>query len=532
MAHRNRNRTCTIGVIACLLGLSQIGSLGQSTRSDPQFAIAGRVLHAVTGEPAARALVKVNGGPPGRRMLTDAGGRFRFSGVNAGYYSVVVTKPQFEEIWTEIAGADWFNLGPSREDLELRLSPLASIVGTVVDGDGAPLRGVSIQAWDSRIVWGRRETTNVRSVSTDDRGRYRLWNLRPGRYYVKAAGRSGETRLYLGGRTPTFDSRECFEPAYFGGAPSISSATPLTIKAGQSVQADFRLPMQGAFKIRGSLTNFGRYRTINLELLSGVEDVTANRVAFNSSQGRFEIQDVVPGTYRLRAIQGERADAWAETQVQVSTSDMNDVTLHLTRGIDIVGTRHCEATERPRNGIPNPCTFIARLTGNRPEEHYNVDAAQNADFKFDRVIPGEYRIEILPLYGYVSAATAGGVDLLATHKLVIQPGAVAAPIDVWIRDDGAQIEGMVDVDGLKHDIQILLVPELPSAFGTRVDLIRSKTKFPFINVPPGEYSLYAFIKLDDIEYSNPQALRGYAVGARVRVAAKEHQIVKIGSLSQ
>jgi len=64
---------------------------------------------------------------------------------------------------------------------------------------------------------------------------------------------------------------------------------------GQDAQADFTLPMQRAFKIRGSIANFAQYRTVTFELLSGVEDVSANRVALNSSQGRFEIQDVVQG---------------------------------------------------------------------------------------------------------------------------------------------------------------------------------------------------------------------------------------------
>src|ERR1039457_4891324 len=105
----------------------------------------------------------------------------------------------------------------------------------------------------------------------------------------------------------------------------------------------------------------------------------------------------------------------------------------LAPGVDIVATRHCEAAER--SGYRMPCGFNAHLAGNGQEERYFANASRDGDFKFDRVLPGEYRIEIFAMGGYVSAITAGGVDLLATHKLVIHPGATAAPIDVWMRDD-------------------------------------------------------------------------------------------------
>jgi len=88
------------------------------------------------------------------------------------------------------------------------------------------------------------------------------------------------------------------------------------------------------------------------------------------------------------------------------------------------------------------------------------------------------------------------------------------------------------VEGLKPTTQILLVPEFSSATEPQISPVTPDGNFQFMNLAPGDYSLYAFVKLDDIEYSNPQVLRGYNLGAKVRVTAREHQEVRIGRLAQ
>jgi hypothetical protein len=187
---------------------------------------------------------------------------------------------------------------------------------------------VNIQALESRLRDGRRVISKPRSVATDDRGQYRLWNLSAGNYFVKAAGRSGATRLYIGDRGPSFDSHQSFKPVYYGGAQSLSSASPVSLKPSEHAQADFTLSLQPATKIQGTLTNFTPYQTVQFELLSGTAEDSANRVALNSSTGRFEMQDVAPGNYRLRATQGSADQRTrAEVDVQVPPSGVKDVAL-------------------------------------------------------------------------------------------------------------------------------------------------------------------------------------------------------------
>jgi len=46
---------------------------------------------------------------------------------------------------------------PSRDNLELKLKPLAVIQCTVLDAGGLPIRGVGIQALQSSIIRRRRQ---------------------------------------------------------------------------------------------------------------------------------------------------------------------------------------------------------------------------------------------------------------------------------------------------------------------------------------------------------------------------------------
>jgi uncharacterized protein (DUF2141 family) len=303
-----------------------------------QFSLAGTVIDARSGEVIKRAQVilthfgapssedappPIRASPPtDLTTFTDSAGVFRFSALSAGTYSISAQKPGFTEIRTsgtaDIPGS--MKLTASVEDLRLKLSPLGVITGKVVDQEGQPLRGVNVIALSQRMEDGVRRTQAVRNVATNDRGEYRLWNFRPGKYYIKAAGRTGGTYLYAGDVAPRFTADESFSPAYFGGGKTLDSAQPINIEPGSESRADINLTMEPSHKIRGALGNFAPRRTVKFELLSGDEDVSPSRVSVNGDTGKFEIQDVIPGAYALRATQGETS---AEIPVNVTPTDVD-----------------------------------------------------------------------------------------------------------------------------------------------------------------------------------------------------------------
>lgn len=520
--------TIAAGRLVCLL-VAIFGVCSAQT-----FVLAGRVVNSATGAPVKRALVSAmcfnikleNPVPPvQRQMLTDAAGAFRFADLGVGNCNLNATKPQFQPAELAFPRAQ-IVLGPSHEDVELKLAPLATIEGTVTDGDGQPLQGANIQALEVAIVEGRRQLQKPRSVATDDRGHFRFWNLVPGKYYVKAAGRSGGTRQFLGERAPTFDSRECFVPVFFGGGTSLSGAQPIELKPGDHGRADFSLPMQPAFKIRGSLENFAPYQTVEFELLSGPDDASANRVTLNASQGRFEVQDVVPGSYKLRATQtvGEQKRQ-GEADVQVSASDVSDVVIGLEPGVDIPVKVHCDAPPCKEWGWAANIT----LTGVSSGVNYFAKPSPSAgEMRLIGVLPGEYRVTIVPNFGYVSAVAAGGVDLLSSRKLTVRPGAVAGPVEVWLEEGSASIE--VALEGYTTEARILLVPAVGETEEFPVNDIAGTAEFR--NLAPGDYTVYAVPKLAGLEYTNPEIIRALGEGTKVTLAEKDEQKIKLKMVNQ
>jgi hypothetical protein len=73
-------------------------------------------------------------------------------------------------------------------------------------------------------------------------------------------------------------------------------------------------------------------------------------------------------------------------------------------------------------------------------------AAQSRDggpAEISNVRPGQYRLVVHAYAGYVAQAESGGVDLLK-HPLVVGMGGEVPPIDVTLRDDGAEVSGTVE----------------------------------------------------------------------------------------
>lgn len=159
-------------------------------------AISGVVIDGATGLPLEGALVQlVTGGPGGPgsrpRQRTDARGRFIFHRLPAyetfglqasreGYFDTGFKSAPGTVTSARIALRDgeWF------AKANLTLWKPAAITGTVRDERGEPMVGVAVRPILQLPVAGRMRLAAGPAVMTDDRGMYRLANLRSGRYVV------------------------------------------------------------------------------------------------------------------------------------------------------------------------------------------------------------------------------------------------------------------------------------------------------------------------------------------------------------
>jgi len=176
--------------------------------------LSGRVT--IAGKAAANAKVTVTESDPGEgnpvvmaqggatrdvyNTITDADGRYRVFNLRDGKYEVrallgscVREKPSSNASLVESVSLD---AGESRENVDFALVRGGVITGRVTDAEGRPLiaRIVSLQTVDEQ---GRKqEARNYSDIGsfemfqTDDRGVYRIYGLRAGRYLISAGGDS------------------------------------------------------------------------------------------------------------------------------------------------------------------------------------------------------------------------------------------------------------------------------------------------------------------------------------------------------
>jgi protocatechuate 3,4-dioxygenase beta subunit len=129
------------------------------------------------------------GGP--RRTQTNADGRFLFNDLPPGSYSLDATKPGYVPgalgrfrpggLAQSLSLAD----GEKNNAVKISVWKYAAISGTLIDDVGEPLVGVTVQALRRSYELGRPQFgATSSSVSTDDRGAFRLASLTPGDYVL------------------------------------------------------------------------------------------------------------------------------------------------------------------------------------------------------------------------------------------------------------------------------------------------------------------------------------------------------------
>ena len=164
----------------------------------PSGRITGRVLAADTGRPVKRARVFASSAelPGGRGALTDDGGIFDLSELPAGRYTLTVSKSGFVSLsygrrrplqaGTPLQLAD----GQQLKSVDFQLPRGSVIEGRVLDEDGDAMPGVTVRVMRYQYQQGDRRLVPAGNAQTDDRGRYRVWGLTPGDYYVSAVARN------------------------------------------------------------------------------------------------------------------------------------------------------------------------------------------------------------------------------------------------------------------------------------------------------------------------------------------------------
>lgn len=338
----------TCRAVACvLLIFSAVSSSTSQTNPDKSAtaSVAGKVT--VKNKAVAGIVVIAEEPNPGRwprssyRATTDQTGSYRITNIPAGTYRIRPMTPALAPENEPTNNSIVLGEGEIVEDVNFSMVPGGVITGKVTDAEGKPLIAafVSLVSIDSGVVSMRDTGTSI----TDDRGIYRVFGLKPGKYKIFFGGHES-----LAGAGSRF-----YRQTYYPSVNDVAKATVIEVTEGsETTNVDIVLgPALPAFKVSGRIIdaetgkplpgiNYGLYKSDGER--GGSSSVGRE---FTDPNGGFRLENVLPGKYAVfvAAAQSNLRADWV--YFEVVDQDIADLVIKAGKAGSVSGVVVFEGAE-------------------------------------------------------------------------------------------------------------------------------------------------------------------------------------------
>ena len=336
--------------IACLLFICIAAVCAQSQVAPAKTAtISGKVSFknkGLAGIVVAARISNASGLDKSRyRATTDQSGNYRITNLPTGTFQVAPIAPGLVQEKALFEKSVVIEEGDNVEDVNFSLVRGGVITGKITDADGKPMveQQISFQAEDQPNAQVR---TFASMVMTDDRGVYRAFGLRPGKYKVFVGQGQDDNRL------PGYGP---YQQTFY---PSVTEpAKAIVVEVSEGSEADDIDIVMGrpftAFKVTGRIIDgesgkpvpnisYGIYASTNggSSLSSGGDISNAN--------GEFRFEGVMPGKYSVFVEPQPNSDMRAEpVPFEVVDHDLTGLVIKTIKAASISGVVIVEGTDDP-----------------------------------------------------------------------------------------------------------------------------------------------------------------------------------------
>ncbi|HTA70842.1 MAG TPA: carboxypeptidase-like regulatory domain-containing protein [Bryobacteraceae bacterium] len=504
-------------------------------------AIQGQVLQSKSGEPVKKVLVIIRRGQePGTGALTDASGAFRFDGLEPGPYTLsaerngFILEPEFVRRVVNVKPA------PDESEVTLKLLRTGTISGRVLDGDGEPLLGASVQVVS---VNQKKDAISSFNAVTNDRGEYRAFNIPPGKYRIAVSYQPGFQQRQVRMQRPRTQSgiarEETYAITYYPAALDSKLAQIIDVEAGADLQGyDLQILRANGVNVSGKVGVAGGAPAAAIVFVTLTPNArTIGFRAYDSiiqdSNGAFELTQVLPGTYVLAATAplGDKRLS-AHQVVDVGSADLEGIQLTLAPPQTVSGVIV------PPEGYKMPPGLIVALAPRENRSDGGGGMSQpgnNGAFHIQDVAPGDYDV-VLASSGpqddlYVRAIQAGDDDALVSGVHVgLQSGGL---LKIILKANGGTVQASVkDSQGKPlPDCFVRLVPDAPrraqmALYGEcKTD---ASGACRLIGMAPGSYRAFAFAEERQIDFRDTAATTDIEdLGKTVSLAEGDRQAIEL-----
>ncbi len=518
---------------------------GIGGQSDGPTSVQGRVLNRATHEPISRALVFSQ--DQRYAMLTDDRGRFEFK------FPPQVPEPKEEQTappdvsfyrarqlrMIQNARPNFFSArkpgflqnnsspsaqlaGANQSDIVIYLDPESLIVGTVnLPGSEGDMR-IQVSLYGRQIVEGQEHWQQLRTFTAWADGEFRFSELEAGTYKV------GTNELL--DRNPTFNAPGGplfgFAPIFYPGVSDFGSAATIALAAGATVQVNLSPARHEYYPVKIPVVNGGDGRSMGVTIYPLGHPGPGYSLGYNS--GEQVIQGTLPdGNYTLEvssqgpsgstgslnfSVQGGPREGPAINLVPNASLSVV-VKEELKSGQSVFGDNSGGDVEGPpigdgqRQRYANVQVVLTSAEEFGSAETVISEPAQDTQehtLNIPNIRPGRYRVHVQSGVGYAASVVYGGRNLLR-QPLVVGVGGSSQPIEVTLRDDGAEVDGKVEGSG---EGQVYFVPLDESSGEFREGQSMPDGSFDVAQVPPGTYLVLAFVgQHSALAYTDAELMR-------------------------
>ena len=544
--------------------------LFQGPADATKASIEGVVVRSGAGEPLIRAQVTLtrvlqtstpSPPPPIPAAMTERDGKFLFKDLDPGPYQLRVARGGYaaQEYGqkTPQSSGTIITLTPGQQmkDVVFRMIAAGTVTGRVRDTSGEPVTGLQVSLFRSSFnIYGQRVYNLVGAAITDDRGEYRAFWVPAGRYIVGASV-LGPTQLPGGVGQATFFGDRNLPLTYYPGTQDVTRASTVDVQEGREVGAiDILVAPVATFRVRGRLVDGTTGKAPQGGLVSLVprqeqnvqtrlaSNANSNSVTYNFADGTFEIRNVIPGTYFVRAqgpatigapgtLPGRGSNA--DVPIDVVGADIEGVVVTMTQGISIPMHLSVDGQELSTIAGYDRVRVLMRqssastvLAGNQ-QGTFTPEGVASLN-----VTSGEYRIVVsLPSPDlYVKEAMFARSDVLHSPWLITNE--TSGTLSIVLSTKGGQLEGKL-VDALSQAARGQPVTLIPDQNRDRYELYKTVTtdtdgRFTFRGVAPGSYKVFSWESLEPNAYFDREVLAQYeSHGKPVRIQESSKETIDL-----
>ena len=567
-----------IAALSCCSSITRLSAQSATAGIEQTDSLRGTVVNSLTHEPINRALVF----SPDNRFatMTDDRGHFEFTfprqeaektagfaGTSdvrsletsqlqqAGINRPTMLMARKTGFLSRNNGQEGLQIGPAQQELSISLVPEARIVGHVVlpGSDGSDK--IQVELYRRQVREGREHWDPAgRAMSRSD-GEFRFAELSAGSYKLL-------THELLDRDPLTFDPRGQlfgYPPVYYPAAPDFATAAVIRLSPGETFDAKVSPAKREYYPVKLGVTNTPAGLQVGIQIWPQGCAGPGYSLGYNPGDGLIE-GSLPDGTYTVQVTTyGPNAMAgMLNITVRGAALSGPAITLLPNSSITVSVKEEFQHTDTVPQGTLGFASVRAVPENGRRPNYLQVTLLPAEEFGFapsaslrpptgpedeslviENVHPGRYRVRVntSTSIGFVSSITSGGTDL-QRQPLVVGLGGATPPIEITVRDDGAQVEGTIEGTtstevrraGFNSPGQplgnVYFVPMADSDGQFSEAWVSPDGKFQLQQLPPGAYRVLAFDRQQpDLEYASDEAMGQYDSKTKViRVVPgqKEH----------